>query len=136
MQVTPFSSSVLSDPVGQKNKNDLNLNTNNATNSYAKNNQQNNNVDSDTQTKPDTPLTQQELVAKIKELQNKINIVETNEELTPEQREVQLKELNEQLDDEVNAVQRAVKSNVSSMINSLFSMPSNNHSGMLFNNKA
>ncbi|MBU77074.1 hypothetical protein AAEU31_05235 [Pseudoalteromonas sp. SSMSWG5] len=136
MQVTPFSSSVLSDPVGQKNKNDLNLNTNNATNSYAKNNQQNNNVDSDTETKPDTPLTQQELVAKIKELQNKINIVETNEELTPEQREVQLKELNEQLDDEVNAVQRAVKSNVSSMINSLFSMPSNNHSGMLFNNKA
>jgi predicted phage-related endonuclease len=132
MQVTPFSSSVLSDPVGQKNKNDLNLNTNNATNSYAKNN----NVDSDTETKPDTPLTQQELVAKIKELQNKINIVETNEELTPEQREVQLKELNEQLDDEVNAVQRAVKSNVSSMINSLFSMPSNNHSGMLFNNKA
>lgn len=136
MQVTPFSSSVLSDPVGQKNKNDLNLNTNNATNGYAKNNQQNNNVDSDTETKPDTPLTQQELVAKIKELQNKINIVETNEELTPEQREVQLKELNEQLDDEVNAVQRAVKSNVSSMINSLFSMPSNNHSGMLFNNKA
>lgn len=136
MQVTPFSSSVLSDPVGQKNKNDLNLNTNNATNSYAKNNQQNNNVDSDTETKPDTPLTQQELVAKIKELQNKINIVETYEELTPEQREVQLKELNEQLDDEVNAVQRAVKSNVSSMINSLFSMPSNNHSGMLFNNKA
>ncbi|TGV17592.1 hypothetical protein E5N72_20520 [Pseudoalteromonas sp. MEBiC 03607] len=136
MQVTPFSSSVLSDPVGQKNKNDLNLNTNNATNSYAKNNQQNNNVDSETETKPDTPLTQQELVAKIKELQNKINIVETNEELTPEQREVQLKELNEQLDDEVNAVQRAVKSNVSSMINSLFSMPSNNHSGMLFNNKA
>ncbi|MCO7250692.1 hypothetical protein [Pseudoalteromonas sp. Ps84H-4] len=136
MQVTSFSSSVLSDPVGQKNKNDLNLNTNNATNSYAKNNQQNNNVDSDTETKPDTPLTQQELVAKIKELQNKINIVETNEELTPEQREVQLKELNEQLDDEVNAVQRAVKSNVSSMINSLFSMPSNNHSGMLFNNKA
>ncbi|MCF2902283.1 hypothetical protein ACSFVZ_15720 [Pseudoalteromonas sp. SYSU M81236] len=136
MQVTPFSSSVLSDPVGQKNKNDLNLNTNNATNSYAKNNEQNNNVDSDTETKPDTPLTQQELVAKIKELQNKINIVETNEELTPEQREVQLKELNEQLDDEVNAVQRAVKSNVSSMINSLFSMPSNNHSGMLFNNKA
>jgi hypothetical protein len=136
MQVTPFSSSVLSDPVGQKNKNDLNLNTNNATNSYTKNNQQNNNVDSDTETKPDTPLTQQELVAKIKELQNKINIVETNEELTPEQREVQLKELNEQLDDEVNAVQRAVKSNVSSMINSLFSMPSNNHSGMLFNNKA
>ncbi|TMO43999.1 MULTISPECIES: hypothetical protein [unclassified Pseudoalteromonas] len=136
MQVTPFSSSVLSDPVGQKNKNDLNLNTNNATNSYAKNNEQNNNVDSDTETKPDTPLTQQELVAKIKELQNKINIVETSEELTPEQREVQLKELNEQLDDEVNAVQRAVKSNVSSMINSLFSMPSNNHSGMLFNNKA
>ncbi len=136
MQVTSFSSSVLSDPVGQKNKNDLNLNTNNATNSYAKNNQQNNNVDSDTETKPDTPLTQQELVAKIKELQNKINIVETSEELTPEQREVQLKELNEQLDDEVNAVQRAVKSNVSSMINSLFSMPSNNHSGMLFNNKA
>lgn len=136
MQVTSFSSSVLSDPVGQKNKNDLNLNTNNATNSYAKNNQQNNNVDSDTETKPDTPLTQQELVAKIKELQNKINIVETNEELTPEQREVQPKELNEQLDDEVNAVQRAVKSNVSSMINSLFSMPSNNHSGMLFNNKA
>ncbi|HCV05259.1 hypothetical protein L1264_15345 [Pseudoalteromonas sp. APAL1] len=136
MQVTPFSSSVLSDPVGQKNKNDLNLNTNNATNGYAKNNQQNNNVDSETETKPDTPLTQQELVAKIKELQNKINIVETNEELTPEQREVQLKELNEQLDDEVNAVQRAVKSNVSSMINSLFSMPSNNHSGMLFNNKA
>lgn len=70
MQVTPYSSSVLSDPVGQKNKNDLNLNTNNATNSYAKNNQQNNNVDSDTETKPDTPLTQQELVAKIKELQN------------------------------------------------------------------
>ncbi|WP_295512087.1 hypothetical protein [uncultured Pseudoalteromonas sp.] len=136
MQVTSFSSSVLSDPVGQKNKNDLNLNTNNATNSYAKNNEQNNNVDSDTETKPDTPLTQQELVAKIKELQNKINIVETSEELTPEQREVQLKELNEQLDDEVNAVQRAVKSNVSSMINSLFSMPSNNHSGMLFNNKA
>ena len=47
-----------------------------------------------------------------------------------------VEKINVKLDDEVNAVQRAVKSNVSSMINSLFSMPSNNHSGMLFNNKA
>ncbi|MCF7517750.1 hypothetical protein [Pseudoalteromonas sp. L21] len=145
MQLTSYTSSLLTEPLldqqnkklDQQNKNELNPASEKATN-LQNSKQQETDVDSDpeVEAKSKTSQTQQELVAKIKELQNKINSLKSNEELAPEQRENDLFELNKQLDEEINAVQLTVKRNVSTMINSLFAPTSSTHSGMLFNNKA
>ena len=138
MQLTSYTPSFLKEPLlDQQNKNELNPESEKAINLQGSK-QQEAGVDSDPQAEAQskTSQTQQELVVKIKELQNKINSLKSNKDLAPEQRESELLELNKQLDEEINAVQLAVKSNVSTMINSLFAPTSSIHSGMLFNNKA
>lgn len=145
MQLTSYTSSFLKEPLldqqnkklDLQNKNELNPTSEKATN-LQRSKQQETDADSEPEVEAQskTSQTQQELVIKIKELQNKINRLKNNEDLAPEQRESQLLELNKQLDEEINAVQLAVKRNVSTMINSLFAPTSSNHSGMLFSNKA
>lgn len=135
MQLTSYTPSLLTESLlGQKNKNELNNESEKAAN-YPHPKQQETDVASDSETQAKSK-TQQELVVKIKELQNKIDSLTSNEDLAPEQRESQLLELNKQLDEEINAVQLTVKRNVSTMINSLFAPTSSTHFGMLFNNKA
>lgn len=138
MQLTSYTSSFLKEPLlDQQNKNELNPASERAR-SLQGSKKQGAGVDAEpeVEAQPKISQTQQELVVKIKELQNKINSLKSNKDLAPEQRESELLELNKQLDEEINAVQLAVKSNVSTMINSLFAPTSSNHSGMLFNNKA
>ncbi|WP_404342359.1 hypothetical protein [Pseudoalteromonas mariniglutinosa] len=103
----------------------------------AEKNKDNNNINSESNdtTQPDD-ASQEQIINNINQLQRKIDDIRSNDTLPKEQQQQQLRELTEQLDNELNVIQLTVKKNVSTLVNSLFSSAGSTRSGLLFNHKA
>ncbi|MDP2636510.1 MULTISPECIES: hypothetical protein [unclassified Pseudoalteromonas] len=80
--------------------------------------------------------TQQQMITHIKTLQEKIRALEADDSLTKADQQTQIDELQQELDEELVAIQLSVKKNVSTLMGSLFSSAGNTSSGLLFNHSA
>lgn len=80
--------------------------------------------------------TQQQMITHIKTLQEKIRALEADDSLTKADQQTQIGELQQELDEELVAIQLSVKKNVSTLMGSLFSSAGNTSSGLLFNHSA
>ncbi|BDF95481.1 MULTISPECIES: hypothetical protein [Pseudoalteromonas] len=76
--------------------------------------------------------TQQQMIKNIKELQQKLRALEADNSLTKADQQTQISELQQELDEELVAIQLSVKKNVSTLMGSLFSSAGNTNSGLLF----
>ncbi|MFY8329155.1 hypothetical protein [Pseudoalteromonas sp. ZZD1] len=95
-----------------------------------------NTTQDDTSTDETEQSTQQQMITHIKTLQEKIHALEADDSLTKADQQTQIGELQQELDEELVAIQLSVKKNVSTLMGSLFSSSGNTSSGLLFNHSA
>lgn len=79
---------------------------------------------------------QQQMIKNIKDLQNKMQSLETDKSLSKTEQRTKLAELQQELDSELISIQISVKKNVSTLMGNLFSSAGNTSSGLLFNHRA
>ena len=140
MNLTTTPSSLLTDPNYLKQSQANTQQANNMEGQTTSTKTAKNSDDEATQNKTDSDETaetaQQQMIKNIKDLQNKMQSLETDKSLSKTEQQTKLAELQQELDSELISIQISVKKNVSTLMGNLFSSAGNTSSGLLFNHRA